>query len=42
MVRDQMKKKTSALELAGSCVGKFRKGKKALSPNPKYLDGFGE
>ena len=42
MVRDEMKKKPSALELAGSSVGKFRKGKKDLPTNPKHMDGFGE
>lgn len=34
--------KRSALELAGSSVGKFRGGPADLSANPKHLDKFGK
>ena len=34
--------KKSALELAGSSVGKFKKGPRDLATNKKHLEGFGE
>jgi hypothetical protein len=40
--RIQARRKQSALELAGSSVGKFKKGPRGLSTNKKYLEGFGE
>ena len=33
--------KHSALEVAGSSVGKFKKGPLDLASNKKHLDGFG-
>lgn len=32
----------SALDLAGTSVGRFRGGPKDLSANPEHLDGFGQ
>ncbi len=42
LVSEQMGRKRSALELAGSSVGKFKKGPRDLSTNKKHLEGFGE
>ena len=35
-------RKQSALDVAGSSAGKFKKGPKDLSANKKHLAGFGE
>ena len=39
---DQQAPSRSALELAGSSAGKFRKGPRDLSTNKRHLEGFGE
>jgi len=38
----ELGRKQSALELAGSSVGKFRKGPRDLATNRKHLEGFGK
>jgi Arc/MetJ-type ribon-helix-helix transcriptional regulator len=38
---EQLARKRSALELAGSSVGKFKKGRRDLAANKKHLEGFG-
>ena len=42
LVSEEMGHKRTALELAGSSVGKFKKGPRDLSTNRKHLQGFGE
>ena len=42
MLLDQQTPARSALELAKSSAGKFRKGPKDLSTNKRHLKGFGE
>ncbi len=42
LVAQQERKNTSALDLAGPCVGRFKKGARDLSINKKHLEGFGE
>ena len=42
LVLKEVGRKPSALDLAGSSVGKFGKGPKDLSRNRKYLAGFGQ
>ena len=42
LVLIELGRKQSALELAGSSVGKFKKGPRDLSTNKKYFEGFGE
>jgi hypothetical protein len=36
------RRRRSALDLAGSSVGRFKKGPRDLSANRKHLEGFGE
>ena len=42
LVADEERRRTSALDLAGSSVGRFKKGPRDLSTNRKHLEGFGE
>lgn len=41
LILKEVGRKPSALELAGSSVGKFRKGPRDLARNKKHLEGFG-
>jgi len=41
LVLREVKPKKTALQLAGSSVGKFRKGPSDLATNKKYLAAFG-
>ena len=41
LVLEEVRPKKSALELAGGCVGKFKKGPRDLATNPKHLESFG-
>jgi Arc/MetJ-type ribon-helix-helix transcriptional regulator len=36
------RRRRSALDLAGSSVGRFKKGPRDLSTNRRHLEGFGE
>jgi len=38
----ELNRKQSALELAGSSVGKFKRGPRDLATNQKHLEGFGK
>jgi hypothetical protein len=38
----ELGRKRSALELAGSSVGKFKKGLRDLAAEKKHLEGFGK
>lgn len=38
----QERRPRSALQLAGTSVGRFKKGPRSLSTNKKHLEGFGE
>ena len=42
LVVAEQRQEPSALDLAGKSVGRFRKGPRDLSSNPKHLNGFGE
>jgi hypothetical protein len=42
LILQEQRPARSALDLAGSSIGKFRKGPKDLSTNKKHLTGFGE
>jgi hypothetical protein len=42
LVAHEQLRRRSALELAGSSVGRFKKGPPDLSTNRKHLEGFGE
>jgi Arc/MetJ-type ribon-helix-helix transcriptional regulator len=42
LVSEHVGQKTSALQLAGRSVGRFRKGPRDLSTSKHHLDGFGE
>lgn len=42
LVAAEERRRRSALELAGSSVGRFKKGPRDLSINRKHLGGFGE
>jgi hypothetical protein len=42
LVAAEERRRRSALELAGSSVGRFKKGPRDLSTNRKHLGGFGE
>jgi hypothetical protein len=42
LVLKELRRKPSALDLAGKGVGKFRQGPRDLSRNKKHLGGFGE
>jgi hypothetical protein len=42
LVSQEVGRKTSALQLAGTSVGRFRKGPKDLSTSKRHLAGFGE
>jgi Arc/MetJ-type ribon-helix-helix transcriptional regulator len=39
---DEVSRERSALELAGSSVGRFRKGPRDLATAKKHLEGFGK
>ena len=41
-LKELVRKKRSALELAGSSVGKFKSGPRDLATNKKHLEGFGQ
>ena len=42
LVAQEERRRRSALDLAGSSVGRFKKGPRDLSANPRHLDGFGK
>ena len=42
LVAAEERRRRSALHLAGSSVGRFKKGPRDLSTNRKHLEGFGE
>ena len=42
LVRKEVGRKKSALEVAGRSAGKFKNGPRDLSRNKKHLKGFGE
>jgi hypothetical protein len=42
LVAREERRRGSALDLAGSSVGRFRKGPRDLSTNRRHLAGFGE
>ena len=42
LVSQQLGRTTSALDVAGQSVGRFKKGPSDLSTNRKHLEGFGE
>ena len=42
LMRERLGERRSALGLAGTSAGKFKKGPKGLSTNKKHLDGFGQ
>jgi hypothetical protein len=41
LVAQEERRRLSALELAGPCAGRFKKGPSDLSTNRKHLEGFG-
>jgi hypothetical protein len=41
LVAADERRRRSALELAGSSVGRFKKGRRDLSTNKRHLEGFG-
>ena len=41
LVAQEEGRRRSALDLAGSTVGRFKKGPRDLSTNRKHLEGFG-
>ena len=41
LVAEEHGRRPSALDVAGTSVGRFKKGARDLSTNPKHLDGFG-
>ena len=42
LVKQEIGRSPSALELAGRSVGRFKKGPRDLARNKKHLTGFGE
>jgi hypothetical protein len=42
LVSEEIGRKTSALQLAGRSVGRFKKGPRDLSTSTHHLAGFGE
>jgi Arc/MetJ-type ribon-helix-helix transcriptional regulator len=42
LVLKELDRKSSALELSGQSVGKFKRGPKDLSTNKRHFAGFGE
>jgi hypothetical protein len=42
LVAEEEGRRRSALDLAGSSVGRFKNGPRDLSTNRKHLEGFGE
>ena len=42
LILREVKPRKTALQLAGRCVGKFKKGPADLATNKKHLSGFGE
>lgn len=41
LVAQEEQRRESALDRAGTSVGRFKSGPRDLSSNPKHLDGFG-
>ncbi|MSO82773.1 MAG: hypothetical protein EXQ53_05705 [Acidobacteria bacterium] len=41
LMRERLSGKRSALDLAGTSVGRFKKAPKDLSTNKRHLEGFG-
>ena len=41
LVAQEERRRRSALDLAGTSVGRFKKGPRDLSTNRKHLEGFG-
>ena len=41
LVAEEERRRRSALDCAGPSAGKFRKGPRDLSSNPKHLEAFG-
>lgn len=42
LMRETLSGRRSALDLAGTSVGKFKKAQKDLSTNKRHLEGFGK
>jgi hypothetical protein len=42
LAHKELSRKPSALDLAGSSAGKFKKGPRDLAVNKKHLQGFGQ
>ena len=42
LVAQEERRRRSALDLAGSSVGRYKKGPRDLSTNRRHLDGFGK
>jgi hypothetical protein len=42
LVAQEERRRESALDRAGTSVGRFKKGPRDLSSNRKHLEGFGE
>ncbi len=42
LVEQETRRRQSALDLAGPSVGRFTRGPRDLSTNPKHLEGYGE
>jgi hypothetical protein len=42
LVAQEERRRRSALDLAGTSVGRFKKGPRDLSTNRKHFEGFGE
>lgn len=42
LIAQAERRRSSALDLAGTSVGRFKKGPRDLSRNRKHLEGFGE
>jgi hypothetical protein len=42
LVAQEERRRGSALQLAGRSVGRFKKGPRDLSTNPKHIEGFGK
>jgi hypothetical protein len=41
LAAEELARKPTAAALAGASVGRFRKGPRDLSANPRHLEGFG-
>lgn len=42
LLAEEERRRRSALDLAGTSVGRFKKGPRDLSTSRKHLEGFGE